>query len=293
MFFTYIALDPRKPGRFQTPFCSFLFQPAYVGKGNFDRTNGINEVLRDPSLKPHSGELLHSWCKKLRKEKIFEVPIIRIAAEDEIHAFAMEEVLTRHLGIIPEKGMLYNGRHGGQGGWQVSGRTKELLSLLNRGENNPNWGKKWSEERRAKWHASWQKKDRTRTPESMQAAWEAKRRTYIITPPNDKSVKVDDLTNWCSENGHPLSAFRKALKADGVVRSGARKKSRVEGWHISYSSQLLIQLDQRGWVDGRRCLHSLVDELANGVVERRQVDVSVDLESLGELLPAEGDVLLH
>jgi hypothetical protein len=235
MFFTYIALDPRKPGRFQSPLCSFMFQPAYVGKGNQGRTNGINEVLRDPSLKPHSGELLHTWCKKLRKEKILEVPIIRLEAEDELHAFAMEEILTRHFGIKPEGGVLFNSRHGGQGGWTVGERTRELLSLLNRGENNPNWGKKWSEERRAKWFASWGKKDRARTAESMAASWAAVRRKYVITPPGAEPIRVDDLTAWCSENGHPLSAFRKALKAGGIVKSGSRGKSRVEDWCITYA----------------------------------------------------------
>ncbi len=236
MFFTYIALDPRKPGNFQSPFCSLTLQPAYVGKGNMDRTNGINRVLNDPKAKPHAGAYLHAWCKKLRREGVREVPIIRLEAEDELHAFAMEEVLTRHFGIKPEGGILLNSRHGGHDGWSVSERTRELLSLLNRGENNPNWGTTWSDERRAKWFATWNSKPRTRSTESMQAAWEKTRRKYVITPVNGEPIRVDDLTNWCAENGHPLSAFRKALKTDGVVRSGARKKSRVEGWRITYAT---------------------------------------------------------
>jgi hypothetical protein len=188
-------------------------------------------------MKPHSGELLHSWCKKLRKEKILEVPIVRLEAQDELHAFATEEILTRHFGILPEGGILFNGRHGGKGGWQVTERTKELLSLLNRGENNPNWGTTWSEERRAKWKTTWHSEKRTRSRESMEAAWAAYRKTYLATPINGEPILVNDLTNWCAEQGHPLSAFRRALKGDGVVRSGARKKSRIEDWHIKYMSQ--------------------------------------------------------
>ena len=60
-----------------------------------------------------------------------------------------------------------------------------------------------------------------------------------------------------------------------------------------WERQLLVQLDQRRWVDGWGRLHALGDELADGVVERREVDVAIHLETLGELLLAKHDVLLN
>lgn len=234
MHVTYIALDPRKPGRFQSPFCTFLFQPAYVGKGNVSRSQGINQVLADEEAKPHSGELLNSWCKKMRSLQITEVPIVRLEADNEDHAFDMEGVLTHHFGIIPEGGILWNGRHGGMGGWDMSERTKKILSELNSGENNPRWGSKWTEEQRNKWLETWESKDRTRTPESMQNAWAAYRKKYLIITPIGYQYETDNLKNWCIEHAVPLSALRNALKKDGIVRSGSKKKSKIEGWSISY-----------------------------------------------------------
>ncbi|WP_407308190.1 NUMOD3 domain-containing DNA-binding protein [Acinetobacter sp.] len=238
MHVTYIALDPRKPGRFTTPFCSLLFQPVYVGKGDKYRARHINDVLKDVDAKPHSGELLHDWCVGMRRLGFTDVPIISLDADDEDHAFDMEGVLTRFIGIKPEGGILFNGRHGGIGGWVMTARTKELLSHLNTGENNPNWGTTWSDERRKKWYATIEEKRKAgtnkRTPESMSKAWEANQKSYLITSPDGAEFVTNNLTIFCQDNNHPLSGFRKALKGDGVVKSGSKKKSRIEGWAISY-----------------------------------------------------------
>lgn len=236
MHVTYIVLDPRKPGRFSTPFCSLLFQPVYVGKGNKERAQGVNIVLKDPEAKPHSGELLHDWCTGMRRLGFTEVPIIQLDADDEDHAYDMEGVLTHHIGIKPEGGILFNGRHGGHGGWTVTERMRQMLSELNRGENNPNWGTTWSDKRREKWFNTWKSKDRSRSPESMLKTWEKTRRKYIIASPDGIQFETDDLTRFCQEHNHPLSGFRKALKGDGIVKSGSKKKSRIEGWKICYSS---------------------------------------------------------
>ena len=37
MYYNYVYLDPRKPGKFEFESICFLFEPLYVGKGKDDR----------------------------------------------------------------------------------------------------------------------------------------------------------------------------------------------------------------------------------------------------------------
>jgi len=233
MFVTYVVLDPRKPGRFQSPTCSFLFQPVYVGKGTNKRVEGIINILVNESAKPHAGIMFHKWLIGMRNLGFTSLPIIVIDQETEEFAFAEERIFTKHFGLKANGGILFNSREGGDGGWSLTMHTKELLSLANSGANNPNWGKKWTEERRAKWKSTWESKVRTRNPEAMMNAWRARQRTYVIISP-DREYQVDDLTKFCTDNDLPLSSFRKALKEpNGVVKS-KKRKSKVEGWIIKY-----------------------------------------------------------
>lgn len=232
MFITYIVLDPRKPGRFSCPFASFLCQPVYIGKGKPHRYQGILSVLKGDKG-GYSGEMFNRWLKGMRKKGFTEVPIIVFEGLDEELAFATERILTEHFGLKKQGGILFNSRHGGEDGWSLSEETRKKLSQINSGSGNPNWGKKWSEERHEKQRATWKSKDRSRTPESMAKAWEATRKTYKITTCEGIEFVVDDLTKFCLENGYPLSTLRKALKTDGAVKS-SKRKSTLEGWTISY-----------------------------------------------------------
>ncbi len=174
------------------------------------------------------------WLTGMRSLGYTSLPIITVYEGDEVTAFACERILTKHFGIIPENGILFNARHGGDDGWSMSSETKSLLSELNRGPNNPNFGKKWDEARHKKWHASWAKKDRSRTPEQMAKTWAAKNRRYKVTNLEGETFIVDDLTAWCQSHKYPLSAFRTALKSkDGFVKS-LKRASRIEGWQIRY-----------------------------------------------------------
>jgi hypothetical protein len=227
MFITYLVLDPRVPD------VEFGHRVVYVGKGREDRPNNIREVLVGRS-RGHSGKRFNNWLRKMRTLGYTEVPIIKQPHTSEEAAFAAERELTQRFGLIADGGQLLNGRHGGDGGWSLSEEQRAHLSRINSGSGNSNWGTTWSDERRAKVAATWKSKDRTRSPESMAATWAPTRRRYKITEPSGVEHAVDDLTNWCSQNGHPLSAFRRALKAGGVVASGMRKQSRVNGWKIKY-----------------------------------------------------------
>lgn len=229
MFITYLVLDPRVPDE------EFGHKVAYVGKGKFDRPDAIKDVLSGRS-KGYSGKRINNWLRKMASLGYRELPVIKQPHSSEEAAFAAEAALTRRYGLMCEGGQLLNSRHGGDGGWSLSQEQRDHLSRVNSGEGNSNWGKKWTEERRAKWYATWKSKDRSRSPEVMMKTWAGARRRYIVTPPDGDAIEVEDLTKWCAEHGHPLSAFRKALKADGVVTSGTRGKSRVEGWRIRYQS---------------------------------------------------------
>ena len=230
MFITYIVLDPRKPGSFQHPFGNLNFQPAYVGKGRPERPLDIVTFL-EGNLEAYSGLLINNWLKGMKNKGYTSLPIVTIYEGDEVTAFATERILTKHFGIKPEGGILYNGRHGGDDGWSMSPETKALLSELNSGPNNPNFGKKWSKERFEKQVKAWKSKDRTRTSESMLNCWEAMRRTYEITTDTGEKITTKDLTKFCKERSLPLSTLRKSLDAGVISR---KRPSCVDGWSIKY-----------------------------------------------------------
>lgn len=233
MFITYVVLDPRKPGSFSHPFGEFDHQPAYVGKGRPNRPLDIVTFL-EGEIDTYSGTLINNWLFGMRSRGFRSLPIITVYEGDEVTAFAVERVLTKHFGIKPEGGILMNGRHGGEDGWSMSPETKSLLSELNSGKNNPNFGSTWSEERRKKWHRTWSKKDRTRLPDTMKNAWAATQRTYEIITTDGEVLTTTDLTKFCEERSLPLSTLRKALN-NGVIAS-KKRPSRVDGWSIKYST---------------------------------------------------------
>lgn len=232
MFITYVVLDPRKHGTFSCPFASFLCQPVYIGKGKPNRHQGILNVLKGDK-DSYSGEMINRWLKGMRKKGFTEVPIIVFEHNDEELAFAMERILTEHFGLKKEGGILYNSRHGGEDGWSISEETKKKLSQINSGSGNPNWGKKWSEERHQKWRETWESKDRSAPRSQMEKAWEANSRQYKITTNEGAEFIVSDLTKFCQDQNYPLSTLRNALKNGGIVKS-SRRKSAVEGWIIRY-----------------------------------------------------------
>ena len=232
MFITYVVLDPRKPGEFSCPFASFLYQPVYIGKGKPNRHQGILNVLKGDK-DDYSGEMINRWLRGMRKKGFTEVPIVVFDHHNEELAFSVERILTEHFGLKKEGGILYNSRHGGEDGWSLSEETKKKLSQINSGSGNPNWGKKWSEERRLKWHQTWESKDRRAPRSQMEKAWEANSRRYKVTTNEGVEFIIDDLTKFCQDHQYPLSTFRKALRADGIIKS-SKRKSVIEGWSIHY-----------------------------------------------------------
>ena len=232
--YVYVYLDPRKPGQFK---CSnddkdwtFCFQPIYVGKGTGERYK-VSTKVNLPSYK-YRNEVLENKINSILKSGN-EPSIVLLPCETESEAFGLERNLTDIFGIYP-KGLLCNLKPGGEGGFTLSDETKVKLSLANSGENNPNFGRKWTEEQREKWTASFKSKDRRRSAESMRKTWEGKNRVYIILDTDGNEFTVTDLTKYCADNNFPLSAFRNALKNENTVTS-KKRKSKVEGYQIFYA----------------------------------------------------------
>ena len=224
--YVYIYLDPTKPGKFLSTFVSLSLSPFYVGKGT-----GTRYKLETKTDEKSCNDVLRNRINKIRET--IEPEILIIPCESEDAAFALEYILTSHFGVFPT-GLLCNLREGGKGGFRLSNETKSKLSRINSGENNPNYGRKWTPEQREKWLASFKSKDRKRSPESMQKTWDGKNRTYLIRDVDGNESIVNDLTKYCQENSLPLSALRFALKNGNRVTSGKRRKSKVEGYEIFY-----------------------------------------------------------
>lgn len=229
-FYVYIYLDPTKPGHFDSPYLCLTKSPFYVGKGTGERYKFETKTSED-----ECNQFLRRKILKIRKE--IEPEVLLIPCESEESAFSLEFLLTEYFGIFP-KGLLCNLRPGGKGGFFLTKETKAKLSEANRGENNPNFGRRWTEERREKWLKTFKSKDRTRSPESMQKTWEGKNRKYLIKDLSGNETIVDDLSKYCQENSLPLSTLRFALKNGNVIKSN-RRKSKIEGYQIFYADDKL------------------------------------------------------
>ena len=112
IFYVYIYLDDRKPGRWEYNGLIFHFQPFYVGKGNGRRMLNHLEAasLRRISLKNRIiNKIINVTGEKPTFYKIYEN-----LSENE--AFDIEIDMIKHFGRIDLKsGILANATHGGPG----------------------------------------------------------------------------------------------------------------------------------------------------------------------------------
>lgn len=160
-FYTYIYLDPRKPGNYSYDLdMSFLYEPFYVGKGTKLRLNKhVNKVKNNS--KNIFNKFNFAKIKKILDENI--EPIIIVYKDDlyEQDAFNLEIELIKKIGRKDlKKGPLTNFTNGGEGssGRKLSEETKEKIrqkaigrkasedarlkmSEKRKGDKNSNFGK--------------------------------------------------------------------------------------------------------------------------------------------------------
>lgn len=130
-YYTYIYLNPERPGRFTYCGVSFLFEPFYVGKGKGDRK--YVHLTRD--IKYESNKLKANKIAKLKKKFDLREYIVTIDAESEQLAFDLEKELVNKIGRRDLcTGPLCNLNEGGGESYTASPSTKEKQSKAKTGK---------------------------------------------------------------------------------------------------------------------------------------------------------------
>ena len=149
-FYTYIYLDPRKPGNYVYGDYSFEYEPIYVGKGNADRYKRHLNQIYDPR---NECIFFYRKIRKILEENLD--PIILKVEENltEQKAFNLEIWLIWAIGRI-DKGIgtltnLTDGGHGGTG-WIRTKEWKEKCSIWMKGRPSAMKGKIMSDISRQK-----------------------------------------------------------------------------------------------------------------------------------------------
>jgi hypothetical protein len=109
MFYTYVLLDPRKPGRYfySKLSLSLLYQPFYVGKG---KDNRIRKHSRYYTGKNY---YKRNTIAAIHEQSLEPIELI-IFSGTEIECFELEKMLISSMGRYPE-GILTNMTDGGEG----------------------------------------------------------------------------------------------------------------------------------------------------------------------------------
>jgi len=179
MYYVYIYLDPRKPGRYQYGDYCFLYEPFYVGKGKGNRyetyknrnnyfINKINKI-ESIKLKPI---VVKIYCNLSESKSIYlEIKLIKIIGRKDLNEGTLVNMTDGGEGV---SGLIFNdeskkkiseankgknnpmfgsnrcGKNNPMFGKKHSIETRRKLSIANSGENGPNYGKKFSYEHKKK-----------------------------------------------------------------------------------------------------------------------------------------------
>ena len=188
IYYTYVLLDPRKPGKYFYPNIniSFLYEPFYDGKGTGNR------VLKHLNMKDYT----FNNIKNIKIKKIIEnnkIPLFIKPAENlyEKDAFLLEKHFIVNIGRIDKKcGPLCNFTDGGEGssGAIVSEETKKKHSITMKGREI-----KWKDK------ISKSEKGKIITPEQKRKISETMKRkiksgeinlSFLNKTNNEKSKKI-------------------------------------------------------------------------------------------------------
>ena len=143
-FYVYAYLDPRKLGKYSyegLDMC-FLAEPFYIGKGQNTR---YNDHLKKSNLKKVTYK--NSIINKLLSLGLYPIIIKIYDSITEEDSFKLEKLSIQNIGRYNYKeGPLANIKPGGGHCYTESERISRSNNI--KGENNPNYGNKWTEEQK-------------------------------------------------------------------------------------------------------------------------------------------------
>lgn len=139
-YYTYVYLDPRKPGKYCYETVSFTLEPIYVGKGCGKRH--VHHIKHSDKY-PHN-PYLQNKLNKIYALNLQPIIIKLIDSISEREALNLEKQLIKEIGRRDlAKGFLTNFTDGGEGLRNPSQETRQKI-------RNANLGKKLSMEARRK-----------------------------------------------------------------------------------------------------------------------------------------------
>lgn len=242
IFFNYIYLDPRKPGKFEYDSVSFLYEPIYVGLGKNKRDMFH---LTNKSHNLHLSRKLEKM-KSIYKLDYLKTFVIRVdnhlSKED---AISNEIRLIKMIGRSNSNGPLTNQTDGGEGLLNCSEETRRSKSEKMSGDKCYMYGKSPSQEVRNKISKSLMgRKQPKETIDKIKATTntaEFKARRYNdewsktssamqkgvrscqweITNQLTKSITTTrDLYKFCEDLGVKYSTIKNTIKSKKPIENG-------------------------------------------------------------------------
>ena len=215
IFYTYIYLDPRKPGNYVYGDLVFNHEPFYVGKG---KGRQFITHLYERVEKSHNSYKCRK-IKKIQKELNIDPVILKVKENlIETEAFDLEIKLINIIGRVKNGGPLTNMTDGGEGmsgyectdytrqkrsktlmghkhspetkakireaaiGRKSSKETNQRNSERNKGENNAMFGKHHTPETKAKISAKWKGRQHSDKTKKQMSESQIKRNDLIKKP---------------------------------------------------------------------------------------------------------------
>jgi len=208
IFYVYVILDPRKPGKHRFGRWVFHYEPIYVGKGSGNRAYA-HLLTSGGSKNPFK----RNKIRKIRSEGLEPIVIIKRTKLTEKQALELEIRLIARIGRTNTKqGPLTNLTDGGEG---TSGRKMSNLTKAKIGAANKilRLGQTVSEETRAKMCAAQKGKSlgRVATKETL-AKMSTSRKTWHANNPISDETRAK------------LSASQKARTDIQVISDETRAK---------------------------------------------------------------------